>query len=136
MKINFSNSITPTHSEKWVNSDDKKRKELIMEVLNKSKLYEGFQVVDTPKSGQVVLRIEKNIPVSQRGLLLLELEKKIKSAIDLGLTIWCEPVGDKSKLRKLKAGNSIDSSYCFKLSLLQCGIDLRPHIAHSTAASV
>ena len=47
-----------------------------MEVLNKSKLYEGFQVVDTPKSGQVVLRIEKNIPVNQRGLLLLDLEKK------------------------------------------------------------
>ena len=102
MKINFSNSITPTPSEKWVNSDNKKRKELIMEVLNKSKLYEGFQVADTPKSGQVVLRIEKNIPASQRGLLLLELEKKIKSAIDLGLTIWCEPVVDKSKLRKLR----------------------------------
>ena len=76
MKINFSNSTTPTPSEKWVNSDNKKRKELIMEVLNKSKLYEGFQVVDTPKSGQVVLRIEKNIPVNQRGLLLLDLEKK------------------------------------------------------------
>ena len=31
MKINFSNSTTPTPSEKWVNSDNK-NEELIMEV--------------------------------------------------------------------------------------------------------
>ena len=32
---------------------------------------------------------------------ILELEEKLK-LIDKGITIWCEPVGDKSKLRKLR----------------------------------
>ena len=32
----------------------------------------------------------------------IELEQKLKSNIDVGITIWCEPVGDKSKLRKLR----------------------------------
>ena len=28
--------------------------------------------------------------------MLLDFEKKIKNNIDKGLTVWCEPVGDKS----------------------------------------
>ena len=32
----------------------------------------------------------------------VELEEKIKYNIDRGITIWCEPVGDKSALRKLR----------------------------------
>jgi hypothetical protein len=26
----------------------------------------------------------------------------LKSAVDRGITVWCEPVGDKSKLRQLR----------------------------------
>ena len=75
---------------------------MIMNILNSSQLYKGFQVTQALDNGQIVLRIEKSIPANERGLLLLELEEKIKLGIDMGLTIWCEPVGDKSKLRKLR----------------------------------
>ena len=34
--------------------------------------------------------------------MLLDLEEKIKASIDQGITVWCEPVGDKSVLRKLR----------------------------------
>jgi len=50
----------------------------------------------------VVLRIEHTTPSNTRGLLLLDLESKLKASIDKGLTIWLEPVGDKSKLRNLR----------------------------------
>ena len=33
---------------------------------------------------------------------ILELEERLKSKIDKGITVWCEPIGDKSKLRKLR----------------------------------
>ena len=33
--------------------------------------------------------------------MLIDLENKIKT-IDPGLTLWLEPVGDKSKLRNLR----------------------------------
>ena len=44
----------------------------------------------------------QNISVSKRGLFLLELEEELKRNIDQGLTIWCEPIGDKNSLRNLR----------------------------------
>ena len=32
----------------------------------------------------------------------LNLEERLKNNIDKGLTVWFEPVGDKSKLRNLR----------------------------------
>ena len=34
--------------------------------------------------------------------MLLDLEERLKKKIDLALTVWLEPVGDKSKLRNLR----------------------------------
>ena len=34
--------------------------------------------------------------------MVLELEEKLKSALDKGISVWLEPVGDKSKLRNLR----------------------------------
>ena len=66
------------------------------------------EIVKVPDNGQVVFKIEKLIAASKRGLLLLKLEEILKSKIDKGITVWCEPVGDKSVLRKLR-GVTIDS---------------------------
>jgi hypothetical protein len=35
-------------------------------------------------------------------MMLLDLENEIKKDIDHGITVWLEPVGDKSKLRNLR----------------------------------
>ena len=78
------------------------RIELINNELKKNTLYESFEPTNAPDNGQVVVKVEKTIPANERGLLLLELEEKLKSSVDKGITIWCEPVGDKSKLRKLR----------------------------------
>ena len=37
--------------------------------------------------------------------MLLDLESLIKDNIDDGISIWLEPVGDKSKLRNLRGIN-------------------------------
>ena len=101
MKKNFTSAATPTTSKDWVVKSEKDRIEMISKELNKNILYKGFEVVKVPDNGQIVLRIEKVIPANERGLLLLELEAKLK-LIDNGITLWCEPVGDKNKLRKLR----------------------------------
>ena len=101
MKKNFANAATPTTSKDWTVKSEKDRIEMILKELKKNILYKDFEVVKVPDNGQIVLRIEKVIPANERGLLLLELEEKLK-LIDNGITLWCEPVGDKSKLRKLR----------------------------------
>ena len=101
MKKNFASATTPTTSKDWVVKSEKDRIEMILKELKKNILYKDFEVVKAPDNGQIVLRIEKIIPANVRGLLLLELEEKLK-LIDNGITLWCEPVADKSKLRKLR----------------------------------
>ena len=101
MKENFSSAKTPETSQDWRKKSEKNRIDILSRELKKNSLYEDFQVIKAPDNGQIVLRIERIIPASQRGLLLLELEEKLK-LVDKGITIWCEPVGDKSKLRKLR----------------------------------
>ena len=101
MKNNFSSAKTPVTSQDWRKKSEKNRIDIVSDELKKNSLYKDFQVIKAPDNGQIVLKIERIIPASQRGLLLLELEEKLK-LIDKGITIWCEPVGDKSKLRKLR----------------------------------
>ena len=34
--------------------------------------------------------------------MTVKISEMLKSKIDKGLTVWCEPVGDKSRLRNLR----------------------------------
>ena len=102
MVKNFSNQETPKPGEKWKRLSKDSRIEMIAKELKKNELYSGFEVVKAPDNGQIVLKIERALPANERGILLLELEEKLKSALDKGISVWLEPVGDKSKLRNLR----------------------------------
>ena len=65
-------------------------------------LYKNLIAVKALDNGQVIIRIDHLIPANKRGVLLLDLESLLKKTMDLGITVWCEPVGDKSKLRQLR----------------------------------
>jgi len=101
MKKNFSKIKTPVTSQEWRKKSEESRINIISEELKKNSLYKDFEVIKAADDGQIILKIKHMIPTNQRGLLLLELEEKLK-LIDEGITIWCESVGDKSKLRKLR----------------------------------
>ena len=102
MKKNFSQSKTPQTSEDWKKKSEKERIDILCKEIQKNILYKNLEVVKAPDNGQVVIKIEKIMPANKRGVFLLELEEKLKLALDQGITIWCEPVGDKSKLRNLR----------------------------------
>jgi hypothetical protein len=101
-KIFFAKEITPVTGKNWQNNTESNRIEIISEELKKKTKYKDFEIVTAPANGQIVLKIDKLIPTNIRGLLLLELEEFLKNSIDKGITVWCEPVGDKSKLRNLR----------------------------------
>ena len=101
--ISKENSIakTPITDNEWQNISDIERVELIQNFLKQNE-YNEYEVISAEKDGQITLKIEKSIPANTRGVVLLDLEEELKKKIDKGLTIWLEPVGDKSKLRNLR----------------------------------
>ena len=102
---NYSKTKTPFISEKWINMSNEPRKLSIVNEIKIDKRFEKFDVVKTPDNGQIELKINDQIASNIRGELLLDFEEIIKKKIDKGLTIWCIPVGDKSKLRNLRGVN-------------------------------
>ena len=102
---NFALEATPTTGKNWKNSPEEVRKSLIYEIIKKDQNYDDFEIYQTSDDGEVVFKVNKLLPSNVRGLLLLELEEKLKEIIDEGLTVWLEPVGDRSKLRNLRGIN-------------------------------
>ena len=99
---NYSNVKTPTTSQHWNSLSEDDRKKLIYDVLNNDINYEEFEVYQTYDNGEIVFNDNKTIPSKKRGLLQQKHEEKLKQNVDKGLTVWLEPVGDKSKLRNLR----------------------------------
>ena len=93
---------TPKTSSSWLKVSESERIKLIRNEFQKNDIYKNFEPIKAPDNGQIVIKIENGIPASERGPLLLDLEQKLKLSIDKGITVWCEPIGDKSKLRSLR----------------------------------
>jgi len=99
---NFSNEKTAVTEENWRKMSEEERINRIYKCFEKNQEYKEFKVLNAPDNGQIVLQIERLIPANERGIFLLDLEIILKNNIDKAITVWCEPVGDKSKLRQLR----------------------------------
>ncbi len=93
---------TPKPKNSWIELNENERIKLVEKCLYINESYKDFLVISALDDGQVILKIETSIPASKRGILLLDCEDNLKKTIDRGITIWLEPVGDKSKLRNLR----------------------------------
>ena len=92
---------SPETSKNWKSLSKHDKITLLNKIINIDKEYFGkINVVDANDDGHVKLKLF--LKVSERGIKLLEMEGLLKSKIDQGITIWLEPVGDKSKLRNLR----------------------------------
>ena len=100
IEMSDDNTLAPTKN--WVSMSEGEREELVRNCLQNHIDYNGITVEQASENGHVVLRIESAIPANERGLFLLDLEEKLKKSVDIGITVWLEPVGDKSKLRQLR----------------------------------
>lgn len=99
---NYAAVETVQTDDNWKHLSKNERIGLIEDYLSNYQGAENFKVMQADANGQVVIAIEENIPADTRGLYLLDLEQSLKDNIDSGIHLWCEPVGDKSRLRKLR----------------------------------
>jgi len=99
---NFSSAETLLPTEYWKKKEEDERIKIISNFLKSKILYKDFKVIKAFDNGNVIIRFDQLIPANKRGVFLLDLEDDLKKKIDKGIVIWCEPVGDKSKLRQLR----------------------------------
>jgi hypothetical protein len=89
-------------SKRWTELLFKEKVSLINIELKKNEKTKEFEIFKINEDGQIILKIRNPIKSNERGIVLLDLEEQLKKNIDHGLTVWLEPIGDKSKLRNLR----------------------------------
>ena len=98
---NYADVNTPITKESWNNLTDKERFDMVNNEVNNSS-FNSINVVSAQKNGQILVTLIDQVMADKRGNLLLDFEEHLKSTIDEGLNVWCEPLGDKSSLRNLR----------------------------------
>lgn len=92
----------PKVGEHYENLSDEEKKKKIREELRLNDLEDVFKVSSLGKDGYIFVELLQELGAERRGSALLDLEIILKENIDQGITVWCEPLGDKNSLRKLR----------------------------------
>jgi len=98
----FASHPTPRPSQRWVEMSSDQRLSLIRARTKQSDFETLVNPVSALPSGFVYVELIAPLSAAERGVRLRDYEFLLKESIDEGLTVWCEPVGDKSALRKLR----------------------------------
>lgn len=101
----FVDQDSPAVSEDWKQLSPAERCQRLNNALIEFHSKVSFTLVDAMSNGQVFLSFETTPSVSERGALLLDLEEYLKARVDAGITVWVNPLGDRSALRKLRGVN-------------------------------
>ena len=75
---NFAEADTPISSKEWKKKSKKDRINQIEKLINTKKIAENFEVIEADDNGQVILKIEKNIPASKKRSFIARFGRKAK----------------------------------------------------------
>jgi len=96
---NFADSETLVVTKSWSGFTKERRLALLKEVLSLDERFSGISISRALADGSVYVNLEIPLAPDERGTVLLDFEEMLKEKVDIGLTVWCEPLGDKSTLR-------------------------------------
>jgi len=98
--LTHARSATPSPRPAWRALSDAERLAL---VTDKVPAHMTNLIIAAAKpDGQITVSLTAEMPASERGPLLLDLEAHLKNAVDPGLVVWLEPLGDRNSLRNLR----------------------------------
>ena len=99
---NFATLDSPSTSFRWQEMTNEDRLGEIQRCLAQGSWNERIVVRGGAANGQVSVVIDPPLAAAERGTLLLDLEEVLKREVDEGITVWCQPLGDKNSLRNLR----------------------------------
>ena len=104
--INLKNARTnaPSPGLAWRELSDAERLALVVDILRARTATSSSSIVvaAAKQDGQIIVNLSESIPAGIRGTLLLDFEASLTEAIDAGLVVWLEPLGDRNSLRNLR----------------------------------
>lgn len=98
------NVETPMPAPEWVIRSEAERLSSLEKamVAGKEQFRRLLVIVAAKDDGQVIVQLNEPLSAGDRGTVLLDFEAYIKSAVDGGLTVWVEALGDRNSLRNLR----------------------------------
>jgi hypothetical protein len=100
----YATAVTPTPGSAWLNMTDEQRLDTVKKTLAASSLDSKnlLEVTAAKRDGQVIVNFLEPVGPDRRGMTLLDLEEYFKGSVDNSITVWLEPLGDRSSLRNLR----------------------------------
>jgi len=97
------NAETYKPTNYWVNLSNKSQISAVESIIHANPNIKNLvEVISATSDGQVLVKFLMPQPADKRGTILLDLEQDLKNSIDIGITVWLEPLGDKNSLRNLR----------------------------------
>jgi hypothetical protein len=94
---------SPKPSKVWLAWSPSERGAAIRKCIDSDHRYaEALTFVEARADGQVILNLHPGVEVFARCDLLLDFEELLKEKVEAANTVWLEPIGDKSTLRRLR----------------------------------
>lgn len=100
--MKYAHEESPSVGQAWLELEESSRLSLLTKTILNSDFPKILQFTRALRTGSVFITFTEQVSPALRGTLLLDLEEFLKDAIDNGITIWCEPLGDKNALRNLR----------------------------------
>ena len=102
MFTNYATAETPVPGNEWISSSQNERMDLVRNAWKEIEKYLNLTVINCRSNGEGFVEMKEPMSSNQRGTFLLDAEQVLKKQVDEALTIWLEPLGDKSTLRNLR----------------------------------
>lgn len=104
VSLGYAQTNTPSPGSAWRQLHDTERLTLVMDTLHNetTALDRNVVIAEAKQDGQILVSLLEPMPAGKRGTLLLDIEVTLKAAIDPGLVVWLEPLGDRNSLRNLR----------------------------------
>ena len=104
--VRFSNTASPIPGDEWTNLTADKRiglvEKSIQDFSRDMDVSIDLDIIEASEGGQISVSFNDTLSAAERGPLLLDMEEFLKLNVDEGITVWHDPIGDKSSLRNLR----------------------------------
>ena len=104
INLKYAETTTPSPGPAWRQLSDAERLTLVTSTMRAETVDSSNVIVVTAakQDGQIIVNFRVPIPATKRGTLVLDFEASLNEAIDPGLVVWLEPLGDRNSLRNLR----------------------------------